>query len=148
MCRTEEKIISWSTFFLLITFSWDRISTFDGERSRRKRTGGREGTTKEFDRLQGGWESRDYAYMLLVKHVYFEGREKDVRRRSSLKSNKSREQISPRRKTSFHYMVDIFPTFFFPRSRRLFVRDFLRRSSQSVAFIARFSPGDNQQLCW
>lgn len=91
------------------------ISTFEGERSRREGKeweGAKEEEPRNLIDCRGLAESRDDACVPLVKHVYFEGREKDGRRRS-LKSNKSREQISPRKKTSFNRMVDIFSTFFF-----------------------------------
>lgn len=111
-CRTKRSNLLIDIFSAHYIFLG--ISTFRGERSRRQRTGGRGGRTKEFDRLQGGLaESRDCACVPLVKHVYSEGCEKDEGGGggSSLKSNKSREQISRRRKTSFHhggYISDIF----------------------------------------
>jgi len=116
--RTKNNILI--DIFSAHYIFWDRTLS---QPSKEKEAEGR-GRSKERERAKkeepknlidcrgGGLvESRDDACVPLVKHVYFEGREKDGRRRS-LKSNKSREQISPRRKTSFHHMVDIFPTFF------------------------------------
>lgn len=107
----KKKVIFWSTFFFVHYIFLESYLDFR-RRKKQKRMEEEKGKNQGIWLTAGGLaESRDYACVSLVKHVYFKRREKDGERESSLKSNKSREQISPRRKTSFHhggYISDIF----------------------------------------